>query len=526
MKKNPKAYLVGGGIASLSAAVYLIQEGGMKGNDIRIFDESKRAGGSLDAQDLSSSEGYVMRGIRMFEEETFTSSFDLMSRIPSLTVPGKNLREEFVQFNAKNRSYSKSRLVKNKKAINSHPLQLSFVDRMKIVSLIFRTESSLEKKEIREYFSPSFFESNFWYEFCTVFAFQPWHSLIEFRRYFIRFIQSFSQIDTLETIEIAPHNQYEFLIVPTVAWLIDHGVRFETNTRVVDLDFESDDRGKAVTKIYCERDHSAYTISVDAHDLVFVTLGSIVGNSTQGSMDAPAVLNNQTKNAAWTLWENIASKDPQFGKPEVFNTHIDKSQWTSFTITLRDPLFFTLMNKYINKEITAYGGINLIDSHWFTSIVLSYNPYFVNQPENVDLCWGFGLRACENGNFIKKKMAECTGREILTELVHHLGFEENLEKILETSVCIPSTTPLITSQFLPRSIADRPHVVPENSVNFAFLGQYTEMSQDVVFTVEYSIRTAQKAVFSLCKLNKKPSPIYHGTHHFMVLFSALKTLMR
>ncbi len=524
--KTSKAYLVGGGIASLSAAVYLINDGKFKGENITIFDELKRVGGSLYSQDLSSSDGYVMRGIRMFEEETFTCTFDLMSQIPSLSVPGKTIREEFLDFNKKNKSCSKSRLIKDGKAIDSKPLKLNIKDRFSLISLLLQKELSLENTKIEEYFTPSFFKSNFWYEFCTVFAFQPWHSLIEFRRYFGRFIQSFPTIDTLENIEIAPYNQYEFLVLPVVDWLKKQGVKFETNTKITNLGFKSRENKKAVSSIYYDKNGDQGEILVDKNDYVFVTLGSIVANSSLGSMTEVPILNRKNKSSAWTLWENISKDNPEFGKPSVFNSHIDKSKWTSFTITFRDPTFFNLIEKYIHKKVTTYGGLNLIDSNWFMSIVISYNPYFINQSKDITLCWGYGLFSDKKGNFIKKKMSECTGEEILTELIYHLGFEKDMEIILKNSVCIPSMTPYVMSVFLPRKIDDRPPVIPKNTSNLAFLGQYCEIPKDVVFTVEYSVRSAQIAVFSLLKLDEKASPIYNGTHNIKVLYNALKTIFR
>jgi oleate hydratase len=524
--KKSKAYCIGGGIASLSAAVYLIQEGHMEGKNISIFDESKRIGGSLDAQNLASSEGYVMRGIRMFEEKAFTCTFDLMSRIPSLNASGKTIRKEFVDFNKENRSYAKARLLKDGQAIDSHPLRLNLKDRLSLVGLLLRPESSLQDMEIKEYFTPSFFTSNFWYEFCTVFAFEPWHSLIEYKRYFKRFIQGFPVIDTLEDIEISPYNQYEFLVLPIIDWLEKKGVVFVTDTKIIDLEFRVDQGRKTVVGIRFDQADEKGIIDVNEYDYVFATLGSIVANSSIGSMTTVPALRYEEKSAAWTLWENIAKDRPEFGVPSVFNTHIDRSRWTSFTVTFRDPTFFTLIGKFIHKKVTAYGGVNLIESNWLMSIVLSYRPYFLNQPENINLCWGYGLNSEMEGNVIKKKMSECTGEEILTELVYHLGFEDHLEEILKSAVCIPCMTPYITSHFLPRKLTDRPAVMPKGSTNLAFLGQYCEIPEDVVFTIEYSVRSAQIAVYSLLKLDKKPSPIYKGTHHIGVLYNALKTIVR
>ncbi|MFA5312214.1 MAG: oleate hydratase, partial [Methanomassiliicoccales archaeon] len=259
---NPKAYLVGGGIASLSAAVYLIRDAGMRGSDITIFDESERMGGSLDAMDLSSSEGYSMRGIRMFEEKAYDCLFDLMSSIPSLAHPGQTLREEFLDFVRVNKSYSKARLLKHGQAIDGRPLQLSLRDRLAMLRLLVTRESSIEDRDIRSFFSPAFLSSNFWYEFCTVFAFEPWHSLIEFRRYFLRFIQSFPTIDTLESIESSPYNQYESLVLPVMNWLRNQGVSFVPRTKVVDIGFSENGETRTANLIRLERDGKSSDISL------------------------------------------------------------------------------------------------------------------------------------------------------------------------------------------------------------------------------------------------------------------------
>lgn len=529
MKTNiskSKAYLVGGGIASLASASYLIRDANFSGKNIYIFDSSNTLGGSLDAKNLPTSKGYIMRGVRMFEEKAFTCTFDLMSFIPSLIDSKKTIRDIFVNFNNNNKTYSKSRLLKNGKAIDSHPLGLNLKDRFNLFRLLARRENSFGVERVEDFFTPSFFESNFWFEFCTAFSFQPWHSLVEFRRYFIRFIQDFPVMDTLETIEVTPYNQYESMVLPIVDYLTKQGVNFVTNTSVTNLDFKIIDNLKKVSRIYYKQDGKQKEILVNENDYVFVTLGSITANSSIGSMTEAPCPENEQKSPAWHLWENIAKDQPDFGKPAVFNSDKDKSKWTSFSVTLRDPRFFELMEKFIDKKTNDFGGVNLIDSNWLISVVLSYKPYFVNQPKDITFCWGYGLYPDKVGNFVHKKMSECNGREILTELCHHLGFEDDIKLILKTSTCIPCTMPYITSQFLPREKGDRPLVIPKNSKRLAFIGQYCEIPDDVVFTVEYSVRSAQIAVYSLLGVNKKVTPLYNGTHHIKVLYSAIKTIFR
>jgi oleate hydratase len=123
-------------------------------------------------------------------------------------------------------------------------------------------------------------------------------------------------------------------------------------------------------------------------------------------------------------------------------------------------------------------------------------------------------------------MHDCTGSELFTELCFHLGFEKSLKKLLPSTSCISCVLPYITSQFFPRKSGDRPAVIPNNSTNLALIGQYCDIPEDIVFTMEYSIRSAQKAVFGLLGLGKEPTPIYHGQHHPKVLYEAIKTFLR
>ena len=56
---------------------------------------------------------------------------------------------------------------------------------------------------------------------------------------------------------------------------------------------------------------------------------------------------------------------------------------------------------------------------------------------------------------------------------------------------------------MPRRDGDRPKVVPEGAVNFGFMGQFAESSpRDVIFTIEYSVRTAMEAVYTLLDIER------------------------
>lgn len=524
--KKAKAYFVGGGIASLSGAAFLVRDVGFSPENIYIFDSSEKIGGCLDGQCSAISKKYIMRGVRMFEENVYTSTLDLFSFIPSLKNNSKTLKEEFFDFNTKIKLNSKSRLVKNKRVIDSRKLELSWKHRYDLLKILISSESSLEGLQIKDIFDDSFFETNFWFEVCTIFSFQPWHSLIEAKRYLLRFIQRLPYLNTLEGVLSTPYNQYDFMVLPLCGWLKEKGVNFVMDTSINDLDFSVKDGIRKVSNIYYEQKGERGNVVVNDDDLVFITIGSMVANSSLGSMDKSPDDVIDKKTHEWSLWENIAKKHCDFGRPAVFNSNINKSKWNSFTVTFYDSLFFDLMENFTGNEIGSEGLITFKDSNWLISIILPYQPHFIDQPENITVAWGYGLFPDKPGNFINKKMSDCNGREILTELCYHLGIDNEVNAIIENSNCIPCSMPYITSQFLPRKKGDRPLVIPPQTKNMAFLGQYCEIPEDIVFTVEYSVRSAQMAVYSLFDLDKKVAPIYRGAYYPNIFFGAIKTLFR
>ena len=86
--------------------------------------------------------------------------------------------------------------------------------------------------------------------------------------------------------------------------------------------------------------------------------------------------------------------------------------------------------------------------------------------------------------------------------------------------------PFIDSLFMPCAKGDRPDVLPKGATNFAFLGQFAEVSDDCVFTVEYSVRCAQTAVFGLFECGRDVLPVYDSIHKPKVLIKAMKAIGR
>ncbi|MFC1413006.1 oleate hydratase [Streptacidiphilus sp. N1-12] len=518
-----KAYLVGSGIASLSAAAFLIREGRFEGRDIVILEEQDREGGSLDAAG-SPETGYTMRGGRMFEVH-FDCTYDLLSSIPSLDDPSKSVTEDTFAFHDDFAWDDHARLVDAAgKVIDAHSMTFTERDRLELVTCVATPEKLLNGKRIADLFHPEFFNTNFWAMWCTTFAFEPWHSAIEFRRYLNRFVHLFKTFDTMSGIYRTKFNQFDSIVRPLLAWLTEQGVTLQLGTRVTDLRLAPGD-ALTVRAITWERGGESEEVELAADDLVLVTNGSMTANSTLGSTDTVPALDTSSSSGAWALWETLAAKRPGLGDPSVFNSSVKDSTWESFTVTTKDPVFFKLMEQFSGSEAGKGGLITFKDSNWLLTIVLNHQPHFREQPEDTFVWWGYALFPDKEGDFVKKPMARCTGREILDEVLRHLRFAER-EQILEGSIVLPALMPYITSQFLVRKAGDRPQVVPKGSTNLAFIGQYAEVPDDVVFTVEYSVRTAWTAVATLLELDRQPPPLYKGGHDPKILVEALQTLHR
>ena len=520
-RSAPKVYLVGGGIASLAAAAFMIRDGDVFGHNITILEQSGTLGGSLDGSG-SAVDGYVLRGGRMLESK-YLCTFELFSSIPTLDE-SETVTQEIFRWNKTMKTSSKSRLVRDGVRQTAPKFGLSERHISTIERLVLEPEAMLRRTSIAEQFDPTFFQTDFWFMWCTTFAFQPCHSAIEFKRYLARFAHMVEGFERLHGIMRTVHNQYDSMVRPLQRWLDERGVRFELNTRVTDLGFTMQDGKHVVERIDFERNGTAGQELVSPGDYVLVTLGSMTEASSLGTMDTAPRLGDKQDGGAWTLWERIAAGRPDFGRPAVFAGHIDQSKWVSFTTTMRDSTLLHLIRDLTGNVPGEGGLITFPDSAWLASIVIPHQPHFIGQPEDVSVLWGYGLSVDRPGDFVHKPMSACSGREIMTEILGHLRIRTEAAKVLETCICIPCMMPFITSQFLPREQGDRPQVLPKNSHNLAFMGQFCEMPDDVVFTVEYSIRSAQVAVYGLLDLQRKPPAVYKGKYDPRVLLRAFRAL--
>ena len=524
--KESEVWLVGGGIASMASAVFLIRDAGMPARQIHILEELGLAGGSLDGSLAPTQDAYVTRGGRMLAEEPYQTLWNLLASIPSLEDPNKTVRQEILEFNQRVKTDAHARLIgRGAKILEAADYGLNTTDRAEMTRLLATPENLLGARRIDEMFSDHFFRTNFWQMWRTTFAFQNWHSAIELKRYFLRFIQEFPRMHTLAGVRRTVYNQYDSVAVPLQRWLTAQGVDVRFGTRVTDVDFESAGGKRRATRLHIRTKGGESTIELAPKDACFLTLGSIAADATYGSNDSAPELIRDRRDGAWSLWENIARKADDFGRPNTF-FNVDENKWESFTLTMRGDALLRRIVAYSGNTAGTGALMTFVDSGWLMSLVVPYQPHFPNMPPNTYTAWGYGLFIDAKGDHVQKPMAQCTGKEILSELIHHLGFEDIRAEAMATTDVTPVMLPYASAMFSRRIPEDRPKVLPDGATNFALLGQHVELPEDTVYTVEYSVHCAMHAVYNLFGVKKEIPPIYHGLLDPKVGLEALRAAFR
>ncbi|UPL02368.1 hypothetical protein LCI18_013302 [Fusarium solani-melongenae] len=537
---SPHVWLVGGGIASLAAAVFLIDDAHVPGDHIHILEASSKAGGSMATFSKPSWEtGYRVSAIRKMSL-TYRCLYGMLEKVPSDTE-GETLADKMNRFNQARRKLGASgtRLVRQvmdkygvekPEAVDVHTMGLSVKNQCDLMRVVLETEKELEGLEIQALFEPDFFETNFWDLWSSLNRFHPWCSAVEFRRCLHRFLHEFPNMGTLSGVEQAPEEDFEAIIKPLTQYLKAMDVEFRHGIQVSGLDIEDIGPEFRVTGLKTYQDNKHVDLALGPSDLVLMTLGSLTSGMGYGSNSKPPPTMELRDSApheldpSWTFWDRLAMDRPEtFGNPEAFFDRPSKSTWLSFTVTLRDPAFFEHLRSWTGTLTGAVPLITFRDCPWMLSLTIPQQPHIKDQPDDVFVFWGYGLFPDQAGRHVKKPMLECTGVEILTELLHLMAFP--LHPTLERSITIPCLMPLIGSPFLTRKKGDRPDVIPKGSQNLGLMGQFVEIDREVTFTMEYSVRSAQIAVYGLMGVDKKPPGVQGEDHSVVTLGMALKTMM-
>jgi oleate hydratase len=529
--ENKTAWFVGSGLAALSGAAFLIRDAQLDGSKITILERLGLPGGALDGIE-EPEKGFVIRGGREMENH-WECLWDLYRSIPSLEIEGASVLDEFYWLNNDDPNYSLCRVTENQgeDAHTDGLFMASDAVQKDLVKIFFTPREALANVRINEFFSQEFLDSTFWLYWRTMFAFEEWHSALEMKLYVHRFIHHIGGLPDFTALKFTKYNQYESLVLPLVKWLTEHGVNFQYSTEVLDVDFDITEGRKQATRINWIKDGEQGGVDLGPGDLVFMTIGSLTENTDNGDQHTAAKLNRGPA-PAWDLWRRIAVKDPAFGHPEVFCGSIDEAKWQSATVTTLDARIPAYIEKIAKRDpfsgkVVTGGIVTVKDSSWLLSWTVNRQPHFKKQPADQIVVWVYSLFVDTPGDFVKKPMSECTGEEITQEWLFHLGVpvEEIPEMAATGANCVPVMMPYVTAFFMPRQSGDRPDVVPEGSVNFAFIGQFSESKQrDCIFTTEYSVRTPMEAVYTLLDVERAVPEVFGSTYDVRWMLDATSRL--
>ena len=452
-----------------------------------------------------------------------------MGSVPFETE-GVSVLDEYYWLNKEDPNYSLCRATVNRgeDAHTDGKFAISDKGAMEIMKLFFTPDEELEDKRITDFFDDEVLNSNFWLYWRTMFAFENWHSALEMKIYIKRYIHHIGGLPDFTALRFTKYNQYESMILPMVKYLESFGVQFHYGVKVVNVEFDCKADKKQATRIDVIADGKADTIDLTENDLVFITNGGCVENSAIGSQNEPAPFNKEIKEGGgWDMWRKIAAQDPAFGHPDKFCYDPEQSNWMSATVNTLDQRIVPYIKKICKRDpfsgkVVTGGIVTVKDSSWLLSWTINRQPQFRDQPKDQLLVWVYGLFSDQPGDFVKKPMRDCTGKEICMEWLYHLGVPENeIEDMAEHSAnTVPCMMPYITAFFMPRAHGDRPDVVPQGAVNFAFLGQFAETARDTIFTTEYSIRTGMEAVYTLLNVDRGVPEVWGSTYDVRDLLNA------
>ena len=526
------AYIIGTGLAGLSAAFYLVRDGQMKGEHIHLLEKLDLAGGSCDGR-KDVTKGFYMRGGREMDNH-FECMWDMFRSVPSIEKPNISVLDEYYWLNKHDPNYSLCRATINC-GEDAHTDKLFKLDKksaMALSKLFITPEKDLENKRIEEVLPDSFWETNFWLYWQTMFAFQKWSSALEMKRYLCRYVHHIDGLPDFSALRFTKYNQYESMILPLTKYLESNGVKIEYGIDVKNVIFESKQNKKVATQIVYENKGQEKTIDLIEDDLVFITNGCCTDTSCYGDQNnAPdlSVIKNG-KGESWDLWKNIASQasNGEFGNPDKFCGNVDLTNWMSATIEVSDENIIKHIINICKRDpregkVTTGGIVTIKDSvdNWYLSWTINRQPQFKSQNKNSILVWVYSLNTNKPGNYVKKQMKECTGKEVCEEWLYHIGIPINeIEKHAKKCNTTTCYMPYINAFFQPREEKDRPLVVPKESINFAFIGQFAETPRDTIFTTEYSIRTGMEAVYTLLKIDRAVPEVWGSKYDVRELLKA------
>ncbi|KAL2864145.1 oleate hydratase [Aspergillus lucknowensis] len=499
-----EAWILGTGTAALASALYLVRRANIPPRKVHVFDPHGSLGQAL------HSKGNASNGYDQFAGclpvPVGEPLEELLALVPSVSDGNRSVfdeikNDEFSRVADRAKEAHTQFLVQRNGVLRCIPtncLNLGMRLRLALVRLMLKRESSLQRKQIRDYLPPRFFESSFWAIWSAQFGFQPWHSASEFRRTIRQYLHDFRGLKILSCLDITGHYQFEATFLPIYHFLRSLDVDFRFDAKVKDVVTDFLDAGERVVK-RIDLVQSGFEVSqpVGKDDVVIATLGSTVSGSTTGTNEQAPFRTSMHADEAldenWSLWLELGAKhDGCFGDPYNFCTYMCESMLESFTITTEDLALWERLCSISFCPPDAGAFIALQESPWRLNLCLPTQPVFSEQPASTRVFWGFANFPQSRGHYVKKPMIQCSGAEITTELLRQLNLDA--QNLVQQTVTVPRVMPRMSAILLARAASDRPRIIPSSISNIGLVGQFCDMRQHSCVDMSYGVRTAQKAV--------------------------------
>ncbi|KAJ5974247.1 hypothetical protein N7481_011457 [Penicillium waksmanii] len=509
--EDTEAWILGSGTSSLASAYFLIKQAGIPPPKVHILESSDsiqqvlhRNGDATSGYDQLAGCLPVPIGGPLKE---------ILADIPSsILTPGRaqsflhDIESAEVKRNFRKESSGISILIEKDhvlKKIATASLNLGLKHRLNLIRFIAKREKRLGRNQIKDFLPESFFQTSFWAIWSAQFGLQPWHSATEFRRAIRQYIGEFHGLSILSGLDITGPYQYESIFLPIFIFLQSLNVDFQFDTRVTGISTtKSNNDTQRVSRLDVIQDGFKRRNDLGPHDVVIATIGSTMSGTAIGSNDEqPLILShypNEELDENWSIWLALCSKDKEFGNPYSFCTRRSQSMLESFTITTEELTLFNYLTSVSLSTSTTGALIVLQESQWKLNLCIPAQPVFRDQPQNVRVLWGFALFPECRGNYIKKPMLQCSGAEILAEVLKHVNFPTEL--LFRHTVTIPRVMPRMSSLLLAHSWDERPEPVPCRTSNIGLVGQFVEIPEYSCLDMSYGVRSAQIAVSQLLDL--------------------------
>ncbi|OQD78914.1 hypothetical protein PENANT_c072G09162 [Penicillium antarcticum] len=465
---HTQAWLIGSGIASLSAAVHLINDAKVPAANIHILDLHSGSGGGMNPSG-DAENGYFLP----FEchPHFYGSCLEkLLSAVPSQTEANKSILDAIRSSGQFQRpppqDYALARALKQgesgPEAVDTKGIHIGVKNRMALIRLMLESEKMLGSHTIKDMMDESFFETTFWMLWATSFSLQPWHSAVEFHRHLRKYLEDIQSLNNLKTSNRTEYNLYESLIVPITAYLNNEGIDFRFNTEVTNIRINREEQPHIATEIELLEDGTEHYVRIEPTDVVVITLGATSSGAALGTNNSPPPnLSSGWEDRMlcdWRLWQKLSQVSPNFGDPTNFLSQSLRSAVECFTTTFKGPEFMKLYETLTHDRPGTGALVTLTETNWSITLSIPHQPVFHGQANDVNIVCGYALSPLNEGNYVKKPMS-------------------------------------------------RPQVIPDNTGNIACVGQFVEIMDDTTLNMDYSVRGGQIAVTELMGLPEKPEKL-------------------